>query len=97
MFPGAASTGVAPQISISVEELEEDRFRVRSDLKEVPAELSRVELPIWLAEEVTEALIAKQKRGDRASRRLGCLEWTRHRAAGRERRGQVLSRRLARR
>lgn len=61
MFPGAASTGVSPQIFIAIEELDEDRFRVSSDLKEAPAELSRVALPIWLAEEVTEALIAGQK------------------------------------
>jgi hypothetical protein len=61
MFPGIASSGVSPQYSVTVEELEENRFRVCSDIKEVPAEFSRVVLPIGLAQEVTEALIAGQK------------------------------------
>ena len=61
MFPGVVSSAASPQCSITVEELEENRFRVSSDLTEAPAELSRVALPIWLAEEITHALIANQK------------------------------------
>jgi hypothetical protein len=60
LFPGCASNSASAQSWITVEELDEDKFRVRSDLKEVPAELTRIELPIWIAEEVTEALVAKQ-------------------------------------
>ena len=33
MFPGATSSAISPQTSIAVEELDEDRFRVSSDLK----------------------------------------------------------------
>ncbi|MGD9502258.1 MAG: glycosyltransferase [Methyloceanibacter sp.] len=61
MFPGEASSAVSPQAWISVEELDQDRFHVSSDLNAAPAELSRVALPIWLAEEITQALIANQK------------------------------------
>ena len=70
-----------PQTSITVEELEEDRFRVEPELKEAPVELTRVALPIWLAEEVTEALIVKQQ--DAIALHAASVAWngTCHRAS----------------
>ena len=59
LFSRGAIGPVAPSSCITVEEHEEGRFCLRSGNNTLVTDLSRVELPLWLIEEVTRSLITQ--------------------------------------
>ena len=61
LFAGRQGLTTIAQTCITVEEQEDGRYSLRTDAKELATDLSRVELPVWLIEEVAEALISQQK------------------------------------
>ena len=59
LFSGRSTPSNSPESSITIEEYEEGRFLIRTGTHEVITGLTRVEIPIWLIEEVTRALITR--------------------------------------
>ena len=59
LFSCRGKTSASPQSCITVEEYEEGRFSISAGANEVVTDLTRVELPIWLIEEVAQALITR--------------------------------------
>ena len=59
LFSGRATPSASPQSSITIEEHAEGRFSICAGANEVVRDLTRVELPIWLIEEVAQALITR--------------------------------------
>ena len=61
LFSNSVSNAAVPQNCITIEEREDNLFSIRAGQKEIGPGLTRVELPIWLIEEVTKALIDRQE------------------------------------
>ena len=61
LFPGSSDASASPAFSITIDTAEDGQFSIRSRGEILATKLKRVELPIWLAEEVTELLITAQE------------------------------------
>ena len=59
LFPGRADAAASPQSCIIIEESENGRLSIRTGTKEAVTGLTRVQIPIWLTEEVVQALITR--------------------------------------
>ena len=61
LFPKSAPDTAVARTCITIKEGEESRYSIWNGSTEIVADLTRVELSIWLIEEVAEALIARQE------------------------------------
>ena len=60
LFPVRATVSAPIQASIRIDEQEPGRFSILKGAQAVSSNLTRVELLVWLSEEITEALITRQ-------------------------------------
>ncbi len=73
LFPPGPETPATPHSSITIDELAPGRFAIRKNDKIVVSNLTRVELPTWLVDEATEALITCQK--EALALHAGAVAW----------------------